>query len=275
MASGHGARLWDWAARREIAFLPESRMDIAVFNPADGSLLTCGSKGLHRWPIQADTASANGALRVGPPQLLGEPENVSFASPSRDGKTVAVVVDRVRALILSSDGKAKPILVTEQNYLHKMILSPDGRWAATCVLKTDQEKATKVWDARTGELVREFTAEEVNGDAMVHFSGDGRWLATNNDREYRLWEVGSWKPGLIIPKRQRFNDAVAFTRDGTVMAIADTAHRVVLLNPNTGEELASFPVPRDGPILTLGFSPDGSQLACGANNRMTQVWDLR
>jgi eukaryotic-like serine/threonine-protein kinase len=275
MSSGDGARLWDWAARREIAFLPESGMNIAVFNPADGSLLTCGSKGLHRWPILADSASTNGNLLVGPAQLIGEPRNVSFASPNRDRKTVAVVVDRESAFLLSFDGKSKPVFITKQPFLHKMILSPDGRWAATGVLKTDQETATKVWDARTGELVREFTAEEVNGDATVNFSGDGRWLATNNDREYRLWEVGSWKPGIIVPKRQRFNTAVAFTRDGTVMAVADTAQRVVLLNPNTGEELASLPVPRDWPILALCFSPDGSQLACGANNRMTQVWDLR
>ena len=70
-------------------------------------------------------------------------------------------------------------------------LSPDGRWLAT---STWGGSNVKVWDTARRTLAWELPC----GSAIAAFSLDGRWLVTSTDHEYRLWHVGSWRPGIEI-----------------------------------------------------------------------------
>jgi hypothetical protein len=99
---------------------------------------------------------------------------------------------------------------------------------------------------------------------------------TATEQEYRFWQVGSWQPGRVIPKEQSgFATALAFTRDGKILAVAHSARQVRLLDVATGRELASLTAPDPQRVFHLCFSPDGSQLAASCDNQVVQVWDLR
>ena len=63
-----GVGLWDLQSGKELAFLESPGTDFVLFEPS-GALLTNGSAGLLRWPVQADAASP-GLLRIGPPHKL-------------------------------------------------------------------------------------------------------------------------------------------------------------------------------------------------------------
>ena len=69
-----GARLWDLATGREVAFLPAGWTDSVSFvtRPDGRELLTCGPSGLRRWPIREDP-EAPGRLRIGPPRTVRPP----------------------------------------------------------------------------------------------------------------------------------------------------------------------------------------------------------
>ena len=69
--------------------------------------------------------------------------------------------------------------------------------------------------------------------------------------------------------------AMAFTPDGSVLAIARTRTLVQLIDPDTGAELADLEMPDTYSITSLAFNRDGTLLAAGRANSVVQVWDLR
>ena len=71
-----GVGLWDLASGKELAFLQSPGSNYVLFE-ASGSLLTNGSAGLLRWPVQADAASP-GLLRIGPPQVIVHRDRITF-----------------------------------------------------------------------------------------------------------------------------------------------------------------------------------------------------
>jgi tetratricopeptide (TPR) repeat protein len=95
------------------------------------------------------------------------------------------------------------------------------------------------------------------------------------DHEYRLWHVGSWRPGIAI----RWDDAggnFTCTRDGQLLAVDRGGRLVLLVDPDSGREFATLEPPpeaRQG-FHGLAFSADGGRLAVPVGNEV-QVWDLR
>src|SRR5262249_11149736 len=96
-------------------------------------------------------------------------------------------------------------------------------------------------------------------------------------REFRFWKVGSWEPGLRIAKDQTGDSPgqLAFSRDGTLLAIQDSWNRVKLIDPRTSAELASLDTPWLEIPAPLCFSADASRLILGDRRKQIHVWDVR
>jgi WD40 repeat protein/tetratricopeptide (TPR) repeat protein len=274
-ASSGGVRLWDGASGREVARLPIGETRSVLFHPADGSLITSGSRGVYRWPIAADRDSPHG-LRLGPPRQLAAAVDTWQIALSADGRSL-VVVDRgrARALVLDPAGGAQ-VQVGPHPQIARTAISPDGRWVATSTF-WGRQSTIKVWDALSGKLVRDLPGEGVNGDARVAFSPDGRWLVLGASREYRSFEVGSWQPGRTHPRVRADSSAapLAFAPDSKTVAIVENARLVQLIDVASGQELASLDSPDPRRIGHLAFSPDGGRLAAASGDGVIQVWDLR
>jgi WD40 repeat protein len=116
------------------------------------------------------------------------------------------------------------------------------------------------------------TTEEVFASAL---SPDARWLVTGEDREYRSWEVGSWRPGRRIERAgEGMAGPLAFSADGQLLALAATRFLVQLVDVSTGDRLASLQSPDPILLTWLSFSPDGQQLAAAGQNHTFQLWNL-
>src|SRR5208282_3358908 len=83
-----GVGMWDLASGKELAFLESEGSNYVLFE-ASGALLTNGSAGLLRWPVQADAASP-GLLRIGPPRKLSVPGPICHVACSTEGRVIAV-----------------------------------------------------------------------------------------------------------------------------------------------------------------------------------------
>src|SRR5262249_39223933 len=117
----------------------------------------------------------------------------------------------------------------------------------------------------------------VVGNANVRFSPDGKWLATANGTISQVWKVGSWEPVLGLPRDDPDNPpgSIAFTPDGTVVALEQSYQVVKLIEVATGRELAQLEA-ADAPLcVPLCFNQDGTLLATRAGPELIQVWDLR
>jgi WD40 repeat protein len=110
----------------------------------------------------------------------------------------------------------------------------------------------------------------------VAFSPDGRWLVTCEQGAYRFWEVGTWHPGPRIKRDQleQYPGPIAWSRDGRMVAVAQSSTGVLLLDPGSGEPLATMRANSPRSVRSLDFSPDGRKLAVANIDQQILVWDL-
>jgi serine/threonine protein kinase/WD40 repeat protein len=274
VAHRDGLRLWDVAAAEPAALLYAGEANGPyrnfLFAPDGRSVLARGARGLHRWPLTFEQNEAGRKLRIGPPKkLAGEktwPEAVT-----RDGRTLLAIDERRGLVILNlADPSAGRVLIPDLSGLAPSCLSPDGRWVAS---GSWRGSGAKVWDARSGRLVRRLTTD----DASVCFSPDGKRLVTGSRAEYVVWEVGSWKRGPRIPTDRAFlTGLMAFSGDGRLLAVAHSPSQVQLVDPATGRPVATLPAPDPPGITGFTFNHDGSQLAvANSTAHMIHLWDLR
>jgi WD40 repeat protein len=187
---------------------------------------------------------------------------------SAGGRFLAVAQNRQAAtLVLDFDHPSAAVALRPHPGVENVAISPDGRYVAS---GTWNGSGVKVWQVATRKVLVELPASS----ARVAFSADGRWLATSSE-EYRLYEVGSWQLRFKLPRAGMALDALAFSPDGEVLAIANSPRDVHLYATITGKQLAVFESPQPANMSDLCFSPSGTTLAVLQRDRAVQLWDLR
>jgi len=95
-----GIALLDVARGEEVGLLPLRENSPLAFLQS-GELLTCGSSGLLRWPVQVDPDT--GQRRYGPPQCLTVKTSENDQGASADGRVLAIPISNDGALVLHQD----------------------------------------------------------------------------------------------------------------------------------------------------------------------------
>jgi WD40 repeat protein/tRNA A-37 threonylcarbamoyl transferase component Bud32 len=277
-AGGGGLRLYDMAAGTEVAYLLGPRHEGVFFTPDGTRLFTYGIPGLRSWPIRTPPGLAPGSLQLGPPSSLEAPINQHWrhAGFSKDGRWAAVP-DNTNQRVLVLDTKQPSARKFFPGYpsLASLAVSPDGRWLAAG--RDRDPTGIQVWDIARGQPVHGPDKTWEGLRASVAFSPDGQWLAAGGERDYRLWKVGSWEAGPVIPRDQPlvWVGPLAFSPDSRLLALARSLTDIELYDLKTGQEVATLTAPEPYQLLWLCFSPDGSQLAAATGTSIAQLWDLR
>jgi WD40 repeat protein len=261
-----GIRLTEVATGVEIARIPEHAS--VRFHPSGRSIL-CGGSRLVEHRLEQDES---GTMRLGPPQPLAKGPTGRVGSFALDahGHFVALAAgDQVRTLALQEKGiETESSLVGSHGGLHSIVVSGDGRWAAT---GTFNGHNVKVWDLSKRALERELPGRT----AFCAFSPDSQWLVVGTDGEYRFYATQSWELRHRIPcGGSRRDGPAAFSRDGKVLAVAHGAFRVKLLDAASRQELATLLADDPGVISKLSWHPAGEGVAVGTSQGV-MYWDLR
>jgi eukaryotic-like serine/threonine-protein kinase len=266
VAATDGVWIWHVEANRMLWCLEATNSSAVLFLPDGHRLTTCGSYGAKLWSLEYSKALTE--FRAGNASILTLTNITSVCAGPNARTLVAGPGDDWGVLLLDLQNPGALRRMGTERMTGGITASPDGRWFAT---GNWHGTNVMVWEMATCQPVR---ALVVKGSSAALFSPDGQWLVTGAADEYCLWKVGSWEPGLRIP-RDRAGDlagGMAFSPDGQILAVVRGRRSDVrLIALPSGTELATLDT---GPPLC--FSEDGSLLATAGEELHTVfVWDLR
>ncbi len=297
------ARLWDTATGRPLGppLGHQKFVQVVAFSP-DGKLLVTGSQ---------DTTARLWEIGSGPPEgpLVELEESFIPLAQSADRQTIltraaddtvqlrdagtrepiekvlrrrgpvvagAFSPDRKIAVTLGNDGilqrwdlatgASLPGLPHERR-VFAVAFSPDGKTILTGTWNT-----ARLWDAVTGDLIRELPHGPKDPVFAVAFGPDGKTALTGGaDGAARLWDVATGDEIREFPHKTAVH-ALAFSPDGKTVLIGGTDSNAQLWDVATGSRRGP-PLRHEGPVHAVAFSPDGKTILTGSRDKRAYFWD--
>jgi WD40 repeat protein/serine/threonine protein kinase len=241
--SGHKAEVWGLAYTPDGSTLISSADDhcIKLWDARSGASLST-LKG-HESLVAALAVSPNGKL---------------LASAGFEGT--------VRLWDLPA-GSLRTVLCGHTDRVRAVAFSPDGRLVASA----SSDRTVRVWDALSGEPAVVF-AKHTKAVRALAFHPHGRLLVSlSDDRTIQGIDVATGREAFALPCVYS-QAALAFSRDGALMASADDRGNVTIWDATTWERRGRAKG-SDTPIWCLAFSPDGRTLAAACDDSTVRLWD--
>ncbi|WTZ37814.1 hypothetical protein OG241_02850 [Streptomyces sp. NBC_01390] len=153
-------------------------------------------------------------------------------------------------------------------------LGPQGRTLHLTRLGDDDLMFGEVWDTRSRRRIKVPAGPAVQYPTL---RGDGRLLAGDGV----VARPPSWRASALDLVGGSPLGALAFSPDGSRLAVGDMTGRVTLWDGDLRHRVTALPNtfrPSQGPPLeavsALAVSPDGRTLAVGGGNGGLQLWDM-
>jgi WD40 repeat protein len=260
--------VWDFASGRLVHSQPLRNGHSAHFAPDGQSFITVSFSDLRRWPLMNGVDPLS--FEVGRPRvLMNLPENSYPRVTVTRGNRHTMTISHSRGVTRLDLDEAAAIPLPEGKAFEYAATSPDTNW----LVVSQREGATQVWDLQRCEVVRELPGR----GGVVSFSPTGRWLVLSSDASYEFYETGSWQRRHIIQTQAApaLTPAyVAFSRHGTLVALAVSRRLVQIVDSASGREIVTLTSPRPQYITSLAFSPDDKTLLVANDQNEIQVWEL-
>ena len=165
----------------------------------------------------------------------------------------------------SRTGEEDRILEGHTGGVRSIAFSPDGVRLASASLGS-----IRLWDTRNGEQLRTLV-HSVWGFA---FSPDGKTLAVGSPDVIEIWDAHSGEKLRTFPGLT--GRVLAFSPDGTALAIRGGHHSILLCDVRSGEVLQTLEANTEY-LVSAAFSPDGKVFASGWPHEdiSLRLWDVR
>jgi WD40 repeat protein len=145
--------------------------------------------------------------------------------------------------------------------------SPDGKRA----LSGGADNTVRLWEIETGREIKRLDGHE-GLVSTVAFSPDGKQaLSGGYDHAVILWDLESGQAVRTISDLAKYINGMAFAPDGG-RALVCGENTIYLIDLKTGKELRRFEGHRSA-VTCAVFSPDGSQILSGADDRSVRLWE--
>jgi eukaryotic-like serine/threonine-protein kinase len=262
-------RAWEWyylqsPPAHELLTLRGHRVDVCTVDVSpDGKRIASGGfdDSIRFWDAETgkQVMSIPAALR-GVLSLKFSPDGRRIAESSTDHNV------RVWDVALGLN-----LLTMRQTNVYALAWSSDGARLAS----TSSGEPIRIWDAGSGKLLVKFSQGVY--PAACAWSPDGSRVvgSTGNDnvRSVSIWHASTGKRLAEFGVKAPSIGNVAWSPDGRQIACASLHGVIVVIDSDTGQELAVL----DGrggtsSFTPLAWSPDGSRLAAGDDDGRVMVW---
>ena len=261
-----GIVLWDSSTGQRLLSVTEEPSTELVVLPDANRLLALLEDGLYAWDLDRSTSPPV----VGPPKLLWAQDGEKRMSLAPDGETLVVTGKHGVSLMRSDDAETFITLEYYRGLTTRPSTTPDLRYIFTGSWKGEPGR---VRDVQTGETVVSLDAEHVIGT----FSHDGRLLVIGSGREFICYDTSTWS---ILWTAARDNTdslagVAAFPADSSILGLTRSRFALDLVEPLTGEVLATLESPGDEAMGSICFDADASTMAVITTGHLVHLYDLR
>ena len=187
---------------------------------------------------------------------------------SPDGRTLVVARWETIDLVDAQTGERQLSLSEHTSPVEFLAFSSDGKKLASAS-GWDEDKAVRLWNARTGKLLRTLTGHERGLHSLV-FSPNGNTLVGGaRDGTIRVWNPNTGKTQRTL---EDWSDSLAYSPDGKKIAISQGGH-LLLLNANTGVLQQTLLGHTNG-SRPLVFSSDSNTLVSSSWDGTIRFWNV-
>ncbi len=254
-------RIWDVATGRVLSEFPTSRGATVMLSPDSTRVLQLEEGvGGALWDSATTSKIADIDFFSNHEFLDDRVQQASFGS---DGAYFAVLTGGNASVFDVKTGQILHVLSDHSKPVNSVTFSADCRWLVT----SSEDGTLRRWRSATGQC----DVVMQHGSALYHAacSPDGRWIAAlDGSPTLTVWQLDTGKETARIELQPKPEAPVLFnfSPNGNCLLTASYDYDyAVLWETSTGKRLAELTVPgRDGPIRTMGFSPDGKWVVIGA-----------
>jgi len=145
------------------------------------------------------------------------------------------------------------------------------------IVSGSHDETLRLWDAETGQPIREPLCGHEASVQSVAFSPDGtRIVSGSGDKTLRLWDARTGQPiGEPLRGHQREVYSVAFSPDGTRIVSGSSDDTLRLWDAKTGQPIGEPLRGHESYVTSVAFSPDGTRIVSGSNDTMLRLWDAQ
>lgn len=164
-----------------------------------------------------------------------------------------------------------PSLYGHSNSVNDVAYSPDGGF----VVSGSNDRTVRVWSRHHAEQGVRSLEQHDNSVSAVTYSPDGRHIVSGSDDcTIRIWNADD---GKLVKKLsgadQEVVQSIAYTSDGGRLATS-SGKAIQLWDMKTMKPVGSPLLGHTDYVRSITFSPNGTSLVSGSDDRRIGVWEL-
>ncbi|KAG2038631.1 WD40-repeat-containing domain protein [Suillus americanus] len=130
------------------------------------------------------------------------------------------------------------------------------------------ENAIKIWDAKTGALLKTLKQDEIVWSLVW-----GNKLISGSAGPIRIFDTATWQQVAILEGHEHFVTAISLSRNERLLASASVDTTSRLWNLDTNLPIGP-PLQHEDDLYSAALSPDGKVLVTGCTNSNAYKWDI-
>lgn len=191
---------------------------------------------------------------------------------NKSGEWIAFGASKLGQLLVW-EWQSESYVIKQQGHfdaMNALTYTPDGQRIVT----TADDGKIKIWDAKSGFCIVTFT-EHTSGVTACQFSAKNLLFTASLDGSVRAWDLIRYRNfrTFTAPSRLQFSSLAVDSSGEIVCAGSIDSFDIHIWNVQNGQLLDRLSG-HEGPVSSLSFAPDGSNLVSGSWDRTVRVWSI-